>query len=39
LPGCGTASSEHELAYYYDFDDDFLLQKERFVQHFELYSA
>jgi hypothetical protein len=33
------AGEEHEFAYYYDFDDDFLLEKERFVQHFELYSA
>ena len=26
------------LAYYYDFDADFLISMERFVQHFEAYE-
>jgi hypothetical protein len=30
------AGEEYELAYYYDFDDDFLLEKELRVFHVEL---
>jgi hypothetical protein len=32
------AGEGYELAYYYDFDDDFLLEKELRVRHFELYG-
>jgi hypothetical protein len=32
------AGEDYELAYYYDFDDDFLLEKEFHVLHFELYG-
>lgn len=32
------AGDDIEVAYYYDFDDDFLIEKEPGVLHWELYS-
>lgn len=32
------AGEDHERAFYYDFDDAFLMEKEQFVRHFELYQ-
>jgi hypothetical protein len=33
------AGEAYERAYYYDFDDDFLIEKEPLVRHFTLYGA
>lgn len=33
------AGEQYELARYYDFDDDFLLEKERCVRHYTIYDA
>ena len=32
------AGEDYEVAYYYDFDDDFLIEKEPHVRHWEMYA-
>jgi hypothetical protein len=32
------AGEDYNVAYYYDFDADFLIEKEPYVRHFELYK-
>jgi len=32
------AGEDYEVAYYYDFDDEFLIEKEPHVRHWDLYA-
>ena len=32
------AGEDYNVSYYFDFDDDYLIEKERFVRHWEVYG-